>query len=420
MNLKNTHPLALSLSVVSLLSHSAINAEPFSDSIFPESWIIDTNLEYSKEMLSAQRTIVNKAPYLLESYQTNLLQTGKVYVSGHALYSQYFEHTNTAGKFPILGRFPNQHTKGKSANESILDMADISLTYAPSEWVSLFVHGIYTDLQFPSQEESQVREAFLSLGNLDELPWYISIGRLTANFGNQQSYNPVTHSVNNHFFRVDTYDMASELGYIGENWRFAFTALDGGRQLRVADTPNSAYASNFALSGQYDTEFDDWMVSIGGGYLYSSIYDSDNANHPGVHSNPQTTRVRNGLINIWAEAKRGDFSLMGELTQTERDWPASGAPVQAFTLQTAYDTEICSKDTRFSLVYGKGTLGNDGDQWESLVQIAAGVETYLSDNFAVSAEFVHNRSFIPLIMLDRVADSDVETNTFIVSGSLFF
>ena len=401
-------------------SLTSLMAESVSDTIFPESWMIDTNVEYSKEMLSAQRTVVNKVPYLLEAYRDGLLDTGKLYLSGHAIYSYYNEQTDTAGKFPILGRFPDQHTGGRRADENILDTADVALTYAPSKWISAYVHGTYTDLSFPSQEEAQIREAFITIGNLAECPWYLSVGRMTANVGHQGSYNPVTHSVNNHFFRVDTYDAATELGYIGENYRFAFTAMNGGRQLRVADNRSSNFGSNFAISGQYDMEVAGWDVSVGGGYLYSSIYDSDDANHPGVHSNVETNRERNGLFNVWAEAKNGPFSVMGEFTQTERDWSASGAPVQGVTLQAAYDTEILSKDTRFSVVYGRGKLGNEGEQWESLHQLAVGMETFLTDNFAVSAEYVYNRSFIPLIALDRVADEDVDTDTFILSGTLFF
>jgi opacity protein-like surface antigen len=401
-------------------SLTSLMAESVSDTIFPESWMIDTNVEYSKEMLSAQRTVVNKVPYLLEAYRDGLLDTGKLYLSGHAIYSYYNEQTDTAGKFPILGRFPDQHTGGRRADENILDTADVALTYAPSKWISAYVHGTYTDLSFPSQEEAQIREAFITIGNLAECPWYLSVGRMTANFGHQGSYNPVTHSVNNHFFRVDTYDAATELGYIGENYRFAFTAMNGGRQLRVADNRSSNFGSNFAISGQYDMEVAGWDVSVGGGYLYSSIYDSDDANHPGVHSNVETNRERNGLFNVWAEAKNGPFSVMGEFTQNERDWSASGAPVQGVTLQAAYDTEILSKDTRFSVVYGRGKLGNEGEQWESLHQLAVGMETFLTDNFAVSAEYVYNRSFIPLIALDRVADEDVDTDTFILSGTLFF
>lgn len=421
MRNQSTSPwLARAVAACLFAPFTPLLAESVSDTLFPESWIIDTKLDYSKEMLSAQRTIVDKAPYLLESYRDGLLEPGKIYLSGHAIYSYYTEKTDTAGKFPILGRFPDQHTSGRRADETVLDTADLALTYAPLRWVSLYAHGIYTDLQFPSQEEAQLREAFVTFGNLSEFPVYLSVGRMTLNFGHQGSYNPVTHSVNNHFFRVDTRDVAAELGYVKNHFRFAATALDGGRQYRVADGRNSSFGSNFSLSGQYDLEHGDWEISLGGGYLYSSSYDSDNANHPGVDSNDETNRKCNGLFNVWAEATNGPFSLMGEFTQTERDWPASQAPVQAFTLQAAYDTEICTKETRLSLVYGRGKLGNEGDQFESLHQVAAGIETFLTDNFAVSAEYVYNRSFIPLILLDRVADEDVDTHTLILSGKVFF
>jgi len=398
-----------------LACSSSLHAESIIDSL-----TLHTNLDYSKEVLSQQRTLGNKVSYLLENYRDDLLQTGKIYLSGHAIYSYYSEHTDTAGKFPILGRFPTQHEDGLSDQQDILDTADLALTYAPTPWVTAFVHGIYTDLEFPSQEESQIREAFVTVGNLDLCPWYLSVGRLTANFGNHSSYNSVPHSVNNHYFRTDTYDAAIELGHIAEQWRVAFTALNGGRQLRVADSPSSAFGSNFTISGRYDFDLNGWDVSLGGGYLYSSIYDTDNANHPGVNSNIETTRERNGLWNVWTEAKQGPVSLMAELTQSERDWPASGGPVQGLTLQAAYDTKLFEKETRFSLVYGKGKQGNPGDEWEDLHQLAAGVETYLTPNFAVSAEYVYNRSFIPLIMLDRVADRDVDTDTLILSGTLFF
>lgn len=399
-------------------------AESVTDSFFPSDWLLDTKVDYSQKILSQQETIVNKAPFILESYRDGTLETGKLYLSGHATYSHYYERTDTAGKFPILGRFPGaadgQHTSKRSGNEDVLDTADLSVTYAPSEWLTFFAHGIYTDLQFPRQEEAQLREAFVTIGNLREYPWYLSVGKKTINFGHQGAYNPITHSVNNHFYRTDTYDVAAELGYVGKNWRVAFTAMNGGRQLRVADTPSSSFGSNFAISGQYDFKVASWDVSVGGGYLYSSIYDSDDANHPGVHSNPMTTRERNGVFNAWVEATNGPWSLMAEFSQNERDWPASRGTVQAFSVGAAYDTELFEKPTRISLMYGRGKLGNDGDQFESLHQLAFGIETFITPNFALSAEYVYNRSFIPLIMLDRVADEDVDTDTFIFSGKVFF
>ena len=298
-----------------LISAQSQGQEALTDELFPSEWVLDLKLDYSKEVLNQQQTIGNKSQYILESYRDDLLETGKIYLSGHAVYSHYQERTDTPGKFPILGRFPSQHSKGRSGREDILDVAAVGLTYAPTDWVRIFARGIYTDLQFPRQENSQIREAFVTFGDLSQTPWYLSVGKMAVNFGHNGAYNPITHSVNNHFYQTDTKDIAAELGYLAGDFRFAFTAMNGGRQLRVADTPDGSFLSNFAFSGQYDFEMGDWNASIGGGYLYSSIYDSDDANHPGVSSNPLTTRQRNGVINAWTEWKKGPVSLMAEISQ---------------------------------------------------------------------------------------------------------
>lgn len=410
-----------SLVAIGILSGvSFVQAQSVADDLFPSEWLLDVNLDYSKEILNQQQTVVNKAQYILQSYDNGLLETGKIYVSGHAVYSHYQEWTDTPGKFPILGRFPSQHSSGTQGQEDILDVAALSLTYAPTDWARVFVRGIHTDLAFPSQASSQIRETFMTFGDLSRTPWYLSVGKMSVNFGLQSAYNPITHSVNNHFYQIETQDVAAELGYMTDNWRVAFTGMNGGRQLRVADTPDDNFLSNFAISGQYDFEVDGWQASVGGGYLYSSIYDSDNANHPGVNSNPQTTRERNGVFNAWTEWKNGPVSLMAEFSQNERHWPASNGTVQALTVGAAYDTALFDKPTRFALMYGRGKLGNEGDEFEHLQQVTASIESFVTPNLALSLEYVYNRSFIPLIMLDRVADADVDTNTLIISGRFFF
>ena len=403
-----------------VIEKTPANSGSFMDSIIPENPYFGTNLEFSKHMLSWQRGVTDHSTYILEAYERNQLQVGKIYLSGHATYAQYWESTDVDGKFPILGRFPDQHTSGSNASESILESFDLSLTYAPHELVSMHARGIYTELEFPGQNEKQLREAFVTIGNLKRAPWYLSVGKKTVNFGSFVSYNPNTHSVGNHFFRTDSKDIVAELGYKTENLGFAFTSIEGGRQLRVADSSSDGFMGNFALSGQYKTELKGWDINFGAGYLNSSIYDSDSANHPGVAPDPLSFRHRNGAYNSWLELKKNNLSFHGEYTKTERDWPAADAPVESYTLQAAYDAELFSLPTRYSLSYGRGKQGNPGDEFERLHQFAAGLETFINPNFSISAEYVYNRGFVPLIMLDRAAISGVDTQTLIVSARVFF
>ncbi|MCH1419708.1 MAG: hypothetical protein L7W40_05370, partial [Akkermansiaceae bacterium] len=61
------------------------------DDLFPSEWLLDTKLDYSKSILNQQEIIGNKSQYILESYRDGLLETGKLYLSGHAVYSHYQE-----------------------------------------------------------------------------------------------------------------------------------------------------------------------------------------------------------------------------------------------------------------------------------------------------------------------------------------
>ncbi|MCP5535349.1 MAG: LbtU family siderophore porin [Akkermansiaceae bacterium] len=409
-----------SYTAVPISAQTVPTSEPWSDSIFPEDFFLDTNLEYSKHVLSLQRGVTDRAAYQLNAFANGELQTGKLYLSGHLSFSHYNERTDTAGKFPILGRFPDQHTTGKSADESIIDNINLSLTYAANDWVSIYLGGIYTELEFPHQDDKQLREASITIGNLKKTPFYLSVGRKTVNFGNMQAYNPTTHTVTNHYYRTDTDDLAAEFGYLTKDWHLTFTAIDGNRQLRVADSTSDGSFGNFALSAQRNFNVCDWDISVGAGYLNSTIYDSDAANHPGVSPDPLTMRDRNGAYDFWVEAKKDRWSFMAEYTQTERAWPATGRSVQALTLQAAYDTELWSKPTRFSVAYGRGQQGYEDDAFHELEQLAAGMELWVTPNFSISAEYVYNRAFVPLIMISRVSDPGVDTHTFIISGKVFF
>lgn len=383
---------------------------------------IGAELEYSKDMLSWQRVVTNKTERIFRAYATDELAVGKLYVSGHLSGTYYHEHTDTDGKFPVLARFPSQHTSGRSGSEAVIDNADLALTYAPHSLVQVFLHGIYTELEFPGQDQTQLREAFVTIGDPAVFPFYASFGRKTVNFGNFQSYNPTVHTVNNHFFRTDSDDPVLEFGYLKNEFQATFTIISGGRQLRVADTPDSGFFSNFAASVTWTPDWrpGDGTVQVGGGYLYSTIYDSDAANHPGQSPDPLTVRHRNGAFNLWAEYRRNGFSAMAEITRTERSWPATGHRVTALGLQVAQDFSLWDRPTRAAASYGRGIQGDSGEEFSTLDQFALGIESWLWPWLAVNVEYVYNKSFVPLIMISRASIDDVNAHSILLGGKAFF
>ena len=72
-----------------LLVAPVVSSGSVTDDLFPSEWLLDTKLDYSKRILNQQEIIGNKSQYILESYRDGLLETGKLYLSGHAVYSHY-------------------------------------------------------------------------------------------------------------------------------------------------------------------------------------------------------------------------------------------------------------------------------------------------------------------------------------------
>lgn len=167
------------------------------------------NHKYSYEMLDPTTRINRKQQYLLESKQDGELEKNSVYLSGAATVIADYQTSNTESKFGYLMRHPtanNQRTKDVS--EAVVHSAQIALTATMGDWVNAYVEMLYdpqqsfgsgttTDL---NRNQVQVRRGYVMLGNLDESPYYLSVGKMATPFGLTDTPNPFTASTVWHAF----------------------------------------------------------------------------------------------------------------------------------------------------------------------------------------------------------------------------
>jgi len=384
---------------------------------------------YASDIIDWQEHVTEKPYRILRYSQEGLLQPNTLTVSGAAWGTWMYEETNVPGKFPILSRFPDQHgSTESSADRFILNNAAVSTTARVGEWITLFAQGEYSDIEFIGQDQYQLRKAFVMLGNLDKFPFYAYFGRNTVDFGGMDAYNPFTHSVNNHSFRVDSDDPVIALGFAPKflpGFNLVGTAIPGGRHLRVADSDGGGQFDNFAVNASYLICItDDMTFEIGGGWLNSTIYDTEFAHHPGASFEfseaNSVQNLENGAWDVNAELKWRGLSVGGELTSTEASWPTTDHKVRAINGQVAYDFPLCGLPSRLSFVYGVTDLGPDDVEYEELTQIAVGLETQVTRNFSLGIEYVRNSGFVPLIAITQASDADVRTDTIIVGGKFTF
>ena len=264
-----------------------------------------------------------------------------------------------------------------------------------------------------------MRKYWVAVGDLDRSPFYLAVGRKTLNFGNFASYAPFTHNHSSHYFWAQSDDPVIELGYVTDKTQLALTLIPEHRGLRVISSPgNNGDLSNFALNGSHRFEFqNDTSLTVGGGYLRGTIYDSAIAHHP---PDEGTFRSWNAAYNVNATYSGANFDIMAEYTTTDDIWPATGHKVTATTLQGRYRSQLFGKPVTYSLMASRGLQGAGGTEWERMEQVILGFEIEPTPHLKLGAEYMYNNGFVPLIRPTITGDRGVESHTFILGAKMTF
>ena len=109
---------------------------------------------------------------------------------------------------------------------------------------------------------------------------------------------------------------------------------------------------------------------------------------------------------------------MTEYTSTVDDWPATDWKVSALTIQTRYIHELFDRNMIYSLMFSRGTQGDENTEWERMEQTVVGIEYNILSNVDIGIEYLYNKGFVPLIMPTFTGDRDVESHT--VSSGIKF
>jgi opacity protein-like surface antigen len=380
--------------------------------------IVKTNTDYSSKMFDRQEFVTDKSLQILKSKKSGLIDDNSMYVGGRVIASYVWENTNTDGKFPILSRIPNQHTANSVGTEELLNDASINITINYENF-TIFAQGEYTDVEYSGQEQAQMRKYYVMYGDLEKHPFYAAFGRKTVSFGNFTSYAPITHNHSSHYFWSQTDKPLFEVGYYKDKLNIVATLMANDRGLRVVNAPDNSGYENFALNitKEFETSENSNLL-LGAGYLKGTIYDSTLAHHPPIAG--FNDRSWNGAWNLHAIFSWNKWDFGAEFSRTIDDWPATDWEVSALTLQTRYKTDFYEKPTIFSLMFSRGEQGDNGTEWEQMLQTVVGAEVKLTPNLELGAEYLFNRGFVPLILPTITGDRDVESHTVLFAAQLTF
>ncbi len=397
-------PPALPATAVELSSEPAMvfAAEP------TQSWIgIDTPTTWS--MLDFQNRQGDKQLTLLQSQAHQSLYP-RILIGGQMRVSGLLAHTNSPNRFPYQGRFPTEFN-GQSATDLRVLQANQNMTAHVSPWASAYVETLFSDVfTFPTfnQGSLQMRQAYAVVGNLDEFPLYAFIGKKNVSFGDMRTLSPFSQSMVWHYFGA--LSEGGGVGYAADGLNLTFTALDGSRGIRVADSPRKGHLNNFAANGSYEFSMPgDIEVMFGAGYLAGTIYNSTVAEH----TNPAVIGPMNGAWDVNGRVRVSNFYFSGEYASTVKPWPVVGHNVQAYRAEAAYDSYLFNVPAWWAVSWSEGIQGPSGSEFQFNQQLVLGVELQPSPNMLFTVEYVRSLGFAPLIDIKTISKRDVAQDSLI-------
>lgn len=258
-----------------------------------------------------------------------------------------------------------------SDNDINLSTAKLEVFAEVSKWISAMIGFNYDD--YPpslggrySNSKVYVSRAYATIGNLNELPAYFSIGQIYVPFGVYSS-NAISDSSTKLLGKTKA--RAAVLG-------FTYSGVYGSAYMFQGDTYTPDYRRNWGanLGYAYNNHADSISFDVGGGYIYN-IADSKGMQGTGdgvfggFGYDPGMKKVggsENLHDNIPAADVHGsftyrNFNIFAEYVSAVRKFDArdlaygnsvTGAEPSAFDITASYNFKICNKPSYASIGFG--------------------------------------------------------------------
>lgn len=233
-----------------------------------------------------------------------------------------------------------------------------------NDWTQFFASFKGANLGTSEASLDIFNKAFITVGDLDKLPVYMTVGKIYLPFAVFGGNGPWSDTLAKAAYRSSERTQLI-FGYFNDGFNAAASVLNGNSQSEITD---------MSYNLRYDSEQGPWHYGVGGGYLLdirglSSAYGS-------AFSGSTPTLQAGGAIGVYdfnAKVSWEELGIQAEYLQSVRGAtmlnPAAETTVvqsgdnlgrgSAWYLSMVYTPKLFGKDTEFQLTYS-GTDGMAG------------------------------------------------------------
>lgn len=238
----------------------------------------------------------------------------------------------------------------EDSSDITLATVEVGLNARVAEWSSAHVLFLYEEGE--ENDHIIIDEGFITLGNTEKYPVYLTAGKMYVPFGSFESNmvsDPLTLEIG------ETGDSAVLARFAANGLHGSFYGLNGDINEGGEDEIDS-----FGVSLGYTMENDTFALDMGADWL-NNIGDTNGIGDfladRAVARPEEIDEYVNGL-SLHAVFSSGPFTLIGEYVAAldsfapgEVDFQGEGARPEAYNLEAAYGTEITGRATTFALGY---------------------------------------------------------------------
>lgn len=342
-----------------------------------------SNQQLSAEM---QRLIEKKVDELL-AQRLSVVQTGGPHTikkptiskgEQHQIAEEVVQSLTLSGVVEVEANHTNDFG-GNNSSGLELATVELAIDAQAHPWVQGHVLFLYEE---GDDDDVVIDEAFVTIGNSKETPFYLSAGRMYVPFGNFTTFmisDPLTLEM------AETQETALQVGFGAENWHSALYAFNGD----TSEGDDSSTIEQYGAHVGYSFEAGGWNVAVDTSYT-SSLFDSDllteEFGDAAVAGDYISGFGVQGVLGI------GNVTLIGEYILALEDLNVEGEKINPYTfnIEGAVVVELVGNEMAFALAC-QGSKALVGILPEQRFMASIGISLF--EDTALTLEYAYDKDY---------------------------
>ena len=278
----------------------------------------------------------------------------------------------------------------EDSSDITLATVEVGLNVRAAEWAGAHVLFLYEEGE--EDDHVVIDEGFITLGNAEKYPVYLSAGKMYVPFGSFETNmvsDPLTLEIG------ETGDSAALVGFTANGLHGSLYGFNGD-----IDEDGEDEIDSFGVNLGYTMENDTFTLDMGADWL-NNIGDTDGIGDflaDREVARPEEIDEHVNGLSLHAAFSTGPFTLIGEYVAAldsfapgEVEFKGHGARPEAYNLEAAYGTEIAGRATSFALGWQTTNEALDLGLPESRYIGTVRVELFPFTSLAV--EYLHDEDY---------------------------